>query len=55
MQEYWNYKGALLNRYEWAGGINTKNIKDYAKTGVDMISVGSITNSVQAIDFSLEI
>lgn len=42
-------------RLEASGGINTKNIKDYARTGVDMISVGSITNSVHAIDFSLEI
>lgn len=42
-------------RLEASGGINAKNIKNYARTGVDMISVGSITNSVQAIDFSLEI
>lgn len=42
-------------RLEASGGINAKNIKDYARTGVDMISVGNITNSVQAIDFSLEI
>lgn len=40
---------------EASGGINTKNIKDYAKTGVDMISVGSITNSAKAVDFSLEV
>lgn len=31
MQEYWSYKGALLNRYEWAGGINTKNSKQTRK------------------------
>ena len=42
-------------RLEASGGINSKNIKDYVRTGVDMISVGSITNSTQAIDFSLEI
>ncbi len=42
-------------RLEASGGINTKNIKDYARTGVDMISVGSITNSVQVVDFSLEV
>ena len=42
-------------RLEASGGINAKNIREFAKTGVDMISVGSITNSVQAIDFSLEV
>ena len=42
-------------RLEASGGINTQNIKEFAKTGVDMISVGSITNSAKAIDFSLEI
>ena len=33
-------------KLEASGGINSKNITAYAKTGVDMISVGSITNSV---------
>jgi nicotinate-nucleotide pyrophosphorylase (carboxylating) len=42
-------------RLEASGGIDHSNIKQYAKCGVDMISVGSITNSVKAIDFSLEI
>ena len=40
---------------EASGGINAKNIKKYARTGVDMISVGAITNSPKGIDFSLEI
>ena len=40
---------------EASGGINSKNIKNFAKTGVDMISVGAITNSPKGIDFSLEI
>ena len=42
-------------RLEASGGINLQNIREFAKTGVDMISVGSITNSPKAIDFSLEI
>jgi nicotinate-nucleotide pyrophosphorylase (carboxylating) len=42
-------------RLEASGGINHSNIKQYARCGVDMISVGSITNSVKAIDFSLEL
>ena len=40
---------------EASGGITSKNIAKYAKTGVDIISVGSITNSVKGIDFSLEV
>ena len=40
---------------EASGRINSKNIIKYAKTNVDMISIGSITNSVMGIDLSLEI
>ena len=40
---------------EASGRINSKNITKYAKTEIDMISVGSITNSVDGIDLSLEI
>ncbi len=40
---------------EASGGISAKNISNYGKTGVDIISVGSITNSVKGIDLSLEI
>ena len=42
-------------KLEASGGINEKNVGDYAKTGIDMISVGEITNAVTGIDFSLEI
>lgn len=42
-------------RLEASGGINEKNVGVYAKTGIDMISVGEITNAVTGIDFSLEI
>ena len=40
---------------EASGNINLKKIKLVAKTGVDRISVGSITHSAAAIDFKLEI
>ena len=40
---------------EASGRINSRNIMKYARTNVDMISVGSITNSVVGIDLSLEI
>ena len=42
-------------KLEASGGINSKNITAYAKTGIDMISVGSITNSVNSLDLSLEV
>jgi len=42
-------------KLEASGGINSKNIIAYAKTGVDMISVGSITNSVKGLDLSHEV
>ena len=48
--------GLLKNvKIEVSGGINKKNIALYGKTGVDMISVGEITNSPKGIDLSLEI
>ena len=40
---------------EASGRINEKNISQYAATGVDMISVGEITNSAHGIDLSLEV
>ncbi|GKS67348.1 nicotinate-nucleotide pyrophosphorylase [Nitrosarchaeum sp.] len=40
---------------EASGGISAKNIARYGKIGVDIISVGSITNSVRGIDMSLEV
>ena len=42
-------------KLEASGGISSKNIAAYAKTGVDIISVGSITNSVKGLDLSLEV
>lgn len=42
-------------KLEASGGINETNITNFAKTGVDMISVGAITNSVSGIDLSLEV
>ncbi|WP_435162606.1 carboxylating nicotinate-nucleotide diphosphorylase [Candidatus Pelagibacter bacterium nBUS_25] len=40
---------------EASGNINLKTVKSIAKTGVDRISVGSITHSSAAIDLKLEI
>ena len=40
---------------EASGNINLKNVKLIAATGVDRISIGSITHSAPAIDFKIEI
>ncbi len=40
---------------EVSGGIIRENLASYAKTGVDVISVGSITHSAKAIDMSMEL
>ena len=48
----------LVKKYyetEASGNINLKTIKSVAATGVNRISVGSITHSAPAIDFKLEI
>ncbi|AIF83764.1 nicotinate-nucleotide pyrophosphorylase (carboxylating) [Candidatus Nitrososphaera evergladensis SR1] len=40
---------------EISGGVNHKNIKQYAKAKPDYVSMGYITHSPKAVDFSLEI
>ena len=40
---------------EASGNVTLKSVKKIATTGVDRISIGSITHSVPAIDFKLEI
>ena len=39
---------------EASGGINENNIRDYAATGVDFISVGALTHHIQSLDMSLK-
>lgn len=40
---------------EASGGVRLANATDIAATGVDYISVGALTHSARAVDFSLEI
>lgn len=40
---------------EASGGINEQNILEFAATGVDILSLGEITDSVKALDMSLEV
>ena len=49
---------AVLDRkvpLEASGGINLSNIRAYAETGVDFISVGALTHSVPAVDLSMRV
>ncbi|MEM3788790.1 MAG: carboxylating nicotinate-nucleotide diphosphorylase [Candidatus Bathyarchaeia archaeon] len=50
-------KAGFLKRVllEASGGITAENIVAYASTGVDIISLGEITDSPKALDVSLEI
>jgi len=46
------YREVLL---EASGGITVENILAHASTGVDIVSLGEITDSAKALDISLEI
>ena len=39
---------------EASGGIVLENVKEYALTGVDFISIGCLTHSYKSLDFSLK-
>lgn len=41
--------------FEASGGINSKTLQQYARTGVDVISMGALTQNIKPIDLSLEI
>jgi nicotinate-nucleotide pyrophosphorylase (carboxylating) len=40
---------------EVSGGVSLSNVREYAATGVKAISIGAITHSARAADFSLEV
>ena len=40
---------------ECSGGIRLENVRAYAETGVDFISVGLVTHSPQAVDMSMRV
>jgi len=39
---------------EASGGITLQNIKEYAQTGVDLISIGALTHHIKSLDLSLK-
>jgi nicotinate-nucleotide pyrophosphorylase (carboxylating) len=48
-----NARAAKPLKLEASGGITTTTIREIAETGVDFISVGSITKHVRAVDLSM--
>lgn len=40
-------------KLEASGGITIKNIREYAETGVDYISIGALTKDIHSIDLSM--
>jgi len=40
---------------EASGGIHLDNVKQYASTGVEIISIGELTDSIESVDISLEV
>ncbi|MBI4235554.1 carboxylating nicotinate-nucleotide diphosphorylase [Candidatus Peregrinibacteria bacterium] len=41
--------------YEASGGINEDNVIEYAGAGVDIISMGCLTNGVKSLDLSMKV
>jgi nicotinate-nucleotide pyrophosphorylase (carboxylating) len=39
---------------EASGGINLSNVRKYAETGVDFISIGAVTHNFRSLDMSLK-
>jgi nicotinate-nucleotide pyrophosphorylase (carboxylating) len=39
---------------EASGGINESNLRDYALTGIQFISMGALTHQVRSLDLSLK-
>ena len=52
-------KGVMLSKKfyetEASGGITLKNVKKIANTGVERISIGSLTHSFNSLDLKLEV
>jgi nicotinate-nucleotide pyrophosphorylase (carboxylating) len=46
-------RGADGPPLEASGGINLENVREIAETGVEFISVGALTHSAPALDFSM--
>ncbi|HNW39864.1 MAG TPA: carboxylating nicotinate-nucleotide diphosphorylase [Candidatus Omnitrophota bacterium] len=45
----------INTKLEASGGIHLGNVKKYASTGVEFISIGELTDSIKSVDISLEV
>jgi nicotinate-nucleotide pyrophosphorylase (carboxylating) len=48
-------RGASKPKLEASGNIGIKNITSYASSGIDFISLGTLTKDIDSLDFSLEL
>jgi nicotinate-nucleotide pyrophosphorylase (carboxylating) len=55
MREAVQMRGSKAVRYEASGGVTLDTVGAIAATGVDFISVGALTHSAPAVDFSLSL
>jgi len=39
---------------EASGGITINNVREYAETGVDFISIGALTHQINSLDMSMK-
>jgi nicotinate-nucleotide pyrophosphorylase (carboxylating) len=46
---------AARAQLEVSGGVNLDNVREYAETGVEAISIGALTHSAPALDISMEV
>ncbi|MGH8285229.1 MAG: carboxylating nicotinate-nucleotide diphosphorylase, partial [Steroidobacteraceae bacterium] len=42
-------------KLEASGGVSLDNVREVAETGVDYVSIGSITKNVQGLDLSMRL
>ena len=55
MKEAVGLRGKRAVQFEASGGVNLQTVAAIAATGVDFISVGALTHSAPALDFSLDL
>ncbi|HBO83932.1 MAG TPA: carboxylating nicotinate-nucleotide diphosphorylase [Deltaproteobacteria bacterium] len=49
------HHASRITLIEASGGVNLKNVKKIAKTGIHRISIGALTHSARGVDISMEI
>ncbi|MGL4613724.1 MAG: nicotinate-nucleotide diphosphorylase, partial [Shewanella sp.] len=54
-QQHCARNGAKGAKLEVSGNVTLETVSDFAKTGVDFISVGALTKHIRALDLSLRV